>query len=347
MLFQKFDRSKILQDSLQNRYNKVHIADIYVKPDDPYPELPSNIRESVSHIADYIVESRATNKSVMLAFGAHSIKNGLGPLMIEYIKRGWVTHLATNGAGIIHDWEFAFQGQSSESVRDNLPKGKFGTWEETGFSLNMAIIAGAYEGLGYGASVGKAIEEQGLRIPDDSELLNVIRESDDLDKVSAAADFLNAIHKAGLVPGWKEIPTPFRRFSLQAGAWRLNVASTDHPMFGHDIIYTHYLNCGDAIGRTAGRDFSTFVNSFHGLDRGGVYLSLGSAIMSPMVFQKAFSLSPIHEYHMAVVDLEKPKWSRIFEDSNPASMDVLLTDNRLFLLALYHELKIKTGNGTL
>ncbi len=47
----------------------------------------------------------------MLAFGAHTIKNGLGPVLIELISKGWVTHLATNGAGIIHDWEFAYPGK--------------------------------------------------------------------------------------------------------------------------------------------------------------------------------------------------------------------------------------------
>jgi deoxyhypusine synthase len=66
-----------------------------------------------------------------MAFGAHTIKNGLGLILIELIKKGWISHLATNGAGIIHDWEFAFQGQSSEDVRENVKNGQFGIWQET------------------------------------------------------------------------------------------------------------------------------------------------------------------------------------------------------------------------
>ncbi len=74
----------------------------------------------------------------------------MAPVLIELLRKGWLTHLATNGAGIIHDWEFAFQGRSSEDVRENVRHGQFGIWEETGFYVNLALIVGAYEGLGYG-----------------------------------------------------------------------------------------------------------------------------------------------------------------------------------------------------
>ena len=79
------------------------------------------------------------NRSVMLTFGAHTIKNGMSPTLIALMEEGWVTHLATNGAGIIHDWEFAFQGKSSEDVRENVEMGQFGIWDETGFYINLAI----------------------------------------------------------------------------------------------------------------------------------------------------------------------------------------------------------------
>jgi len=74
----------------------------------------------------------------MIAFGAHTIKNGLGPVLIRLMEEGWVTLLATNGAGIIHDWEFAFQGASSEDVRTNVELGQSGkrlafisTWQSS------------------------------------------------------------------------------------------------------------------------------------------------------------------------------------------------------------------------
>jgi len=351
MSFPIFDRSKIRQKPLAQRYNKVHIADIYVKADAPFPDLSDHVRGQVARIASCIFDARGKGSSVMLSFGAHSIKNGLGPLMVKFIENGWITHLATNGAGIIHDWEFAFQGQSSESVADNLPKGEFGIWEETGFSLNMAIIAGAYLGLGYGAAVGKAILEQGIMIPTMEELDAAITDLSDLDRAGAAADFKEAILKAGLRPGWKSIPAPFGEYSLQAGAFRLGVASTDHPMFGHDIIYTHYLNSGSAIGRAAERDFTSFVNSAAGLTD-GVYLSLGSAIMSPMVFEKAYPMvqnvlgqkgESLHGHHIAVVDIADPKWD--WNRYSPSTLDYVTADNRAFLLALYKELSKLYGYG--
>ena len=86
----------------------------------------------------------------MLTYGAHLIKNGAGPLLNRLIEAGLVTHLATQGAGIIHDWEFAFQGESGESVRENAPAGTFGSWDETGRWLNLAVLVGAAEGLGMG-----------------------------------------------------------------------------------------------------------------------------------------------------------------------------------------------------
>lgn len=332
----QFDRTLIHQEPLAERKNKVRIAESYVRPAAPAPELPVDDAMAIGRIASYITDARRQGKSVMLAFGAHSIKNGLGPLMVEFIRQGWITHLATNGAGIIHDWEFAFLGESSESVAENLPRGQFGIWEETGKFINLAIIAGAYQGLGYGAAVGKAISEGGIMIPTQEELLNALRKTD---TAAAAADFIHAIKLGSLPAGFLGMPCPFASFSLQAGAWGLGVPSTDHPMFGHDIIYTHYLSSGSAIGRTAETDFKSFVTSFRGLTDGGVYISLGSAVMSPMVFERANSLSPASGHHIAVVDLGEVAKMNLFEQSEPSTLDFFKMDNRAFMLSLYHKLE--------
>ena len=90
--------------------------------------------------------ARAAGRPVMCAFGAHTIKNGLGPVLMRLIEQGWITHLATNGAGIIHDWELAYQGRTSEDVRANMPHGEFGTWDETGRFINLALLVGAWRG---------------------------------------------------------------------------------------------------------------------------------------------------------------------------------------------------------
>ena len=365
MAFIEFDRSKIHQKSLNERKNKVNIAEIYIKTTDQPHELPQKTKELVQRTADAILKARKRRRSVILVFGAHSIKNGLGPLMIEFLRHGWITHLATNGAGIIHDWEFAYQGMSSESVYENLPRGEFGIWEETGFSINLAIIVGVWQGYGYGASVGKMISEQGLQIPSEDELLEIIRTESDLTRVSASADLITAIRKARIKPGWHDIPAPFRKYSLQAGAFELSVPSTAHRFFGHDIIYTHYLNSGGAIGRAAESDFLSYVNSVSHLND-GVYLSVGSAVMSPMVFEKAFSMvqniemqhgNSLNRHYITVVDLAEPKWDwftqgepsrtnpeyhtpymKSFLRSHPKKIEFLTSDNRDFLLSLYHEL---------
>ncbi len=373
MDFQKFDRSRIHQKPLSERKNKVDITEIYIKPDDPCPEVGTAVREKIVRTAGDILEAKAANRPVMLAFGAHSIKNGLGPLMVGFLKRGWITHLATNGAGIIHDWEFAYQGKSSEAVYENLPKGRFGTWEETGFSLNLAIIAGAYQGLGYGASVGKVITDQGLEIPSEETLVYEMKNAETASRAAAAADFLEAVRKEKLAPGWYGIPAPFGKFSVQAGAWQLGVASTAHPMFGHDIIYTHHISSGSAIGRAAEHDFLSYADSVSRLN-GGIYMSVGTAVMSPTVFEKAYSMaqnvglqhnSPLDRHKITVVDLAEPKWDwfgqgeppetdpeyftpymRIFLRTRPLEMNFITADNRVFLLNLYNELLKLDPNET-
>jgi hypothetical protein len=302
----------------------------------------------------------------MLAFGAHTIKNGLAPVLIELMERGWVTLLATNGAGVIHDWEFAYQGASSEYVQANVEAGQFGIWDESGFNLNLALIVGAYEGLGYGESVGKMIVQDGLEIPASDQLLRTARnaEEQNTDVAAAAFDLKTTIERFGLEPGFRSIPHPFKRYSVQGAAFRLNIPFTAHPMFGHDIIYCHPVNHGAAIGRVALRDFLTYAEQVRRLE-GGVYLSVGSAVMSPMIFEKAFSMSQnlerqqgrkITGHYMMVVDLSESAWDwkRNGEPApdNPAyylrycktfsrmggNLRYICADNRDFLLGLLQEL---------
>ena len=169
------------------------------------------------------------------------------------MEDGWVTHLSTNGAGIIHDWEFAFQGETSEDVRENVDKGQFGIWDETGYYINLALIVGAYEGLGYGESIGKMISEEGLKIPYvqllHDEAVSLIET--DPGRAAAAADLSGTLRKFDIKPGFMVIPHPYKKYSAQARAFELKIPFTGHPMFGHDIIYNHPMNHGAALGRTA------------------------------------------------------------------------------------------------
>ena len=133
------------------------------------PRLEPPLAAQIDQLAQRIVAAR-TRASVMMAYGAHLIKNGAGPLVNALVERGLITHLATQGAGVIHDWEFAFQDASGESVRENAPAGRFGSWEETGRWLNLAVLNGAAEGIGFGEAVGRMIVDNGLTIPSADDL---------------------------------------------------------------------------------------------------------------------------------------------------------------------------------
>jgi hypothetical protein len=306
----------------------------------------------------------------MLSFGAHTIKNGLSPVLIQLMEEGWVTHLATNGAGIIHDWEFAFQGQSSEDVQAYVRQGQFGNWQETGFNINLALNVGAYEGKGYGESVGAFIEGEGLDIPETDALREEVIDhvADHPRRSAAAADLLSIIKTFNLPSGRMQVPHAWKRYSVQAAAFRLGVPSTGHPMFGHDIIYNHAMNHGASLGRAAERDFLTFAESVSRLN-GGVYFSIGSAVMSPMVFEKSMSISQnlaiqrgtlIENHSIYVVDLAESHWDWTQGEppvDNPdyylrynksfsrmgGQMRYLTADNRDFLLALYQSLQGHTA----
>ncbi len=102
-------------------------------------------------------EAREKGKPLLWAMGAHVIKVGLNPVLLDLMKNGWVSGLALNGAGIIHDFEIAFAGRTSEDVGARIKDGRFGAARETGELLNKAIRAGAENGLGLGGAVGRMI----------------------------------------------------------------------------------------------------------------------------------------------------------------------------------------------
>lgn len=366
MPYPLFDRKKLDIKPLSARKNKVQIEQDYV----PVNQKPANdtghFKRIIMETVERIKVARMKNAPVMLTFGAHTIKNGLGPLMIKLMEDGWVTHLATNGAGIIHDWEFAFQGQSSEDVRTNVDQGQFGIWEETGRYINLALLVGAYEGKGYGEAVGSMIQNEGVEIPSERELEKIISnyKGKNIEQAAAAMDFLDTIHNFRLKTGWQSIPFPYKQYCVQAAAFRLGIPFTGHPMIGHDIIYTHPLNHGAALGRTALRDFLSFAYAVNQLDD-GVYLSVGSAVMSPMIFEKSLSMSQnlhiqnnrhIDNHYMLIVDLAESTWDWQKNGEPPQSdpayylrylksfsrmggiMKYLSADNRDFLLAIYQKL---------
>lgn len=372
MTYPEFDRDKLVIKKLSERRSKVNIVRDHIPIDQKPVNLSEHGRDLICKTADRIRLARQKHKSVMLAFGAHTIKNGMAPALIKLMEDGWLTHLATNGAAIIHDWEFAFHGKSSEDVRENVAAGQFGIWEETGFFINLALIVGAYEGSGYGESIGKMISQEGLNIPDASSLYQLASDKmqSDHDLAAAAIDLAGIISRFSLRPGFMDIPHHFKKYSVQATAFDLGIPFTGHPMIGHDIIYNHPMNHGAAVGRTAILDWLSFAAGVMNLDQ-GVYMSLGSAVMSPMIFEKALSMARnlkfqenkyIDDHYMLIVDLAGSDWDWHEKGEppvdNPAyylrycktfnrmggEMDYLTADNRDFLLALYQQLTESTNS---
>ncbi len=361
-----FDRRAVRFRPLAERKNKVTLPRGAVSPDQPPRPLPPAAAAILQETGARIRAARAAGRPVICAFGAHTIKNGLGPVLIRLVEQGWITHLATNGAGIIHDWELAFQGRTSEDVRENVGRGEFGTWEETGRLINLGLLVGAYRGLGYGESIGRLIEEQGLEIPAAGELeLAAARFREDAETAAAAIELLGVCREFAVAEGRLAVAHPFKEYSAQAAAFRLAVPFTGHPMIGHDIIYTHPLATGAAIGRTAMRDFLAYAEAVSRIED-GVYLSVGSAIMSPMVFEKSLSMAQnlavqrgraIANHFILVVDIARSTWDWQKDGEPPAddpayylrylktfsrmggTMRYLSADNRDFFLSLLSVLR--------
>ena len=374
MTFDMLDGGRIRTFPLAERRNLLDIRELAVDPDRPPAQMSGELNERIGRLSGRIRDARENRASVMLAYGAHLVKNGCAPAVNALIERGCVTHLATQGAGVIHDWEFAYQGASGESVRENTPLGRFGSWEETGRWLNLAVIAGAAEGLGFGEAVGRLIAEDGLTLPEANILRDQILEDPAGPLTAARADLLHAVERFHLPAGRLDVEHPFKQYSILAAAYERGIPLTVHPGIGYDIIVNHPMYHGAAVGRAAQTDARVFAQQVDGLD-GGVYMSVGSAIMSPQVFEKALSAvnnlrqqdgrPRVRDHYLAIVDIQDAggwDWSTGEPPSdNPAyylrycksfgrmggTLDYIQCDNRDFLAALLNRLKSLDGGKPL
>ncbi len=282
------DLSRLKVYPLAQRESLTRADDILIDPDaEPDPCSDRNaalIRECAARIKS----ARARGASVMLIYGAHLLRNGAARLLERMMAREWLTHLATNGAGTIHDWEYAWFGASTESVEMGVAGGHFGTWHETASTIHLALMAGALDSLGYGAALGKLIHEDGATLPSTDELARRIASDPAHPLTAARADLLRAMHDQNWPAGRIAVEHKWKHASILAQAYRHGVPVTVHPGIGYDIISNHPVFSGSAIGRAAEWDFKLFGGSVDELD-GGVVLSVGSAIMGPQVFEKSIS----------------------------------------------------------
>jgi hypothetical protein len=113
--------------------------------------------ETLRSLSGEILRARERGRPILWGLGAHVIKVGLSPVVVDLMERGYVTGVALNGAGVVHDFEMAFAGQTSEDVGAVLGSGEFGMARETGEEVNRAIREGDADGMGLGAAVGRHI----------------------------------------------------------------------------------------------------------------------------------------------------------------------------------------------
>jgi deoxyhypusine synthase len=151
----------------------VRVADFVTPPLPPFRKggvreltvLFPNILKGIEirEIADAVVAANKKKKPVIFAIGAHVIKCGLSPIIIDLMKKGIVTAVAMNGAGAIHDYEIAMIGETSEDVAVEIKKGRFGMVEETGAMMNSAMNRLVNDKVGIGEALGRDIYEKRLK----------------------------------------------------------------------------------------------------------------------------------------------------------------------------------------
>ena len=194
-----------------------------------------------------IVAARRADRPVIWGMGAHLIKCGLSPWIIELIRRGGISAIAMNGAGPIHDFEIALIGETSEDVASGLGDGSFGMVTETGRLMNDALDRDEVRAgqMGLGEALGQKL--------------------------------------AALSP-------PYVAHSLLATAFQLGVPLTVHVALGTDIIHTRDNAAGALLGQASFTDFRLLSSLVAELSS-GVYLNIGSAVILPEVFLKAFAIA--------------------------------------------------------
>ncbi len=252
MKFPPLDFSKIRTYALEERANKVAVADFARVHEsggsfaDFLEKLPNFLAAAdFKKVVAAIVAAVRTDRPVLLMMGAHPIKCGLNPLIVDLMRRRVISAVAFNGAGAIHDFETAFQGETSEDVQRGLDDGSFGMVDETPRLMNAAIEVGVRRGLGAGEALGRAI---------------------------ADGAFVN------------------RHLSILNTGIEMNAPVTVHIAIGTDIIHQHPTTSGAALGEASYRDFQRFASVVAQLE-GGVVLNIGSAVIMPEVFLKALTIA--------------------------------------------------------
>jgi len=259
-----FDTWQINTYPVSERSNKVKLSDL-IDPDNINEktfDVPKDVEDKITLLAREIVSSGEKNKPVLFFTGAHLIKNGLGRLLGDLVKRNMFTIISGTGATSIHDFELGLIGETSEYVPQALEKGQFGMAYEFNY-INAALTLGNKYCLGYGEAIGRMICDEFFR--------------------KEVADIL------GLENSTIKFMHP--ELSVQAICYEKKVPFTVHVGIGTDVIDQHPYFDGRDKGGCSGRDFLIYTNEIAELAEGGVILNVGSAVTGPEVFLKAASMA--------------------------------------------------------
>lgn len=180
--FKPLSTEKLRTHSLRTRKSKVKIDDFghAFSPGQSFADFVESLPDILAgrDFKDFLrlmAKARASQKAIVFALGAHVIKVGLNPVIIDLMEKGWITGLALNGAGIIHDFEVALAGHTSEDVEAQIKDGQFGMAWETGEWLNSAINTAKDKDIGLGEAVGELIANADFAHKDTSILAAAFR----------------------------------------------------------------------------------------------------------------------------------------------------------------------------
>jgi hypothetical protein len=235
-----YDLSRIRTYSLKDRPSKIQVG-AFGRPHthggsvgEFLEGLPRILgAQQLRDLAQAIVQARSAGKAILWGLGGHVIKTGLSPILIDLMDRSLVSGIALNGSGIIHDFEVALIGSTSEDVETQLAQGDFGMSEETGREVNQAIREGVRAGLGIGESMGRYLEHRSAEFGKFSLLLQAYQRGIPVTvHVTIGADTVHNHPQASAADIGEGSHRDFRLFArLVAG---LNEGGV-------------YLNCGSAV----------------------------------------------------------------------------------------------------
>jgi len=251
--YEMLDLNAVTRSSIRTRHSKVRVEDFASPPRERasfrsfFDSLPNILAGAdLRAVVDAIVNAKTNGKPVVVTMGAHVIKCGLSPVIIDLMERRIIDALGLNGAGSVHDVEIGLFGVTSEDVNQALKERDFGMAQEPCDFLNEAAVAAAQSQCGLGESLGKRLAEcSGAHLD----------------------------------------------LSVLAAGYRLGVPVTVHVALGTDINHMHPTADGAALGAATFTDFRIFAAAVARVGNGGVILNLGSAVVLPVVIEKAMALA--------------------------------------------------------